>query len=186
MSEFLTVVHECTDFSRWKSAFDADAANRRNAGLADLILARLTDKPNVIALVLGVSDVAKARAMAASAALRETMQQAGIIGAPDVHFRSGEFSPIRSPNYLSLNCRIRSIETFRKAYASDSNDRQNAGLTDRGLLLDMGDANDLLLLWAVEDVAKAKSFLSSPKLAEHQVKNAGVISEPLIRFWTAA
>ena len=114
----------------------------------------------------------------------DTMQQAGIIGKPDVHFRQGDFTVLKAKNYLTLNCRIRDIETFRKGYAMDRTDRQNAGLTDLALMQDVGDGNDLLLVWSVSDVAKATTFLSSPTLAEHQVKNAGVVSPPVLRFWT--
>ena len=134
--------------------------------------------------MLGVGDRAKAKAMMTSPQLRDTMQKAGVIGEPDVHFREGEFTALDAPNYLSLNCRIRDIDTFRKGYAMDKVDRQAAGLTDLALMQDVADANDLLLLWSVKDVAKAKTFLASPTLAEHQVKNAGVVSPPVLRFWT--
>lgn len=183
MSELLTVVHECTEFGRWKVVYDADAVNRKAAGLTDLMLVRQSTNPNVIALVFEVSDHAKAKAMVASPRLREAMQKGGIIGKPDIHFRRGEYSPREASNYLSVNCRIRDIGTFRKGYAMDKADRQNATLTDLALLQDVDDANDLLLLWSVEDMAKAKTFLESPKLAEHQVKNAGLVGEPLPRFW---
>ena len=183
MSEILTVVHECTEFSRWKAVYDADAGNRRAAGLTDLMLVRLAVKPNVIALVFGVGDLAKAKAMVASPALRDAMQKAGIVGAPDVHFRRGEFVVREAADYLSLNCRIRDIDTFRKGYAMDKADRQKATLTDAGLLQNIDDPNDLLLLWSIDDMAKATAFLESPALAEHQVKNAGIVGESLPRFW---
>ena len=184
MSEFLTVVHECTEFRHWKTAYDADAGNRKAAGLTDLMLARQATNPNMIGLVFGVSDHAKAKAMVASPVLREVMQKAGIVGAPDVHFRRGEFTPRDAANYLTLNFRVSGIDTFRKGYAMDKTDRQNATLTDLALLQNVDDDNDLLLLWSVGDVARAKALLASPALAEHQVKNAGVVSEPLARFWT--
>jgi hypothetical protein len=184
MSEILTIVHECAEFGLWKTIYDADAANRKAAGLTELMLVHLATNPNVIALVFSVADQAKAKAMMASPQLRDAMQKGGVIGVPDVHFRKGDFAALDAPNYLSLNCRIRDIDTFRKGYAMDKPDRQAAGLTDAGLLQDVADANDLLLLWSVKDVAKAKSFLASPALAEHQVKNAGVVSPPVLRFWT--
>jgi hypothetical protein len=184
MSEILTVVHECSNFNRWKAVYDADIGNRKTTGLTDLMLVRQADNPNMIALVFDVADHAKAKAMVTSPVLREVMETAGIIGTPDVHFRRGEFTLRDAANYLSVNCRIRDIDTFRKGYAMDKAERQNATLTDLGLLQNVDDANDLLLLWSVNDTAKAKSFLESPKLAEHQVKNAGLVGEPLARFWT--
>ena len=160
------------------------AGNREAAGLKDLMLVRGVSNPNVLALVFGVSDLAKAKAMIASPALREVMQKAGIIDTPDVHFRRGDFTQREASTYLTVNCRIRSGDTFRKGYAMDKADRKAAGLTDLGLLLDIDDENELLLLWAVDDVARAEKFLSSPTLAEHQAKNAGVVSPPVLRYWT--
>jgi hypothetical protein len=184
MSAILMVVHECTEFSHWKANYDADSDNRKAAGLTDLLLLRLSTNPNVIALVFGVGDHAKAKALVTSPQLHDTMQRAGIIGTPDVHFRQGDFSTLRATNYLTLNCRIRDIETFRKGHAMDRADRQDASLTDLALMQDVDDGNDLLLVWSVSDVAKATTFLASPTLAAHQVKNAGVVSPPVLRFWT--
>ncbi|MEO6078555.1 MAG: hypothetical protein ABIQ86_02090 [Steroidobacteraceae bacterium] len=183
MREFLTLVHECADFDKWKADYDADAGNRQAAGLTDLVLVRQADRPNVIALIFEVSDSAKAMAFVTSRVLREVMQKAGITGAPDVHFRRGEFTVPDSSQYLTVNCRVRDFETFRKAYAADKADRLAAGLTDVGVLRDANDPTNLLLLWSIDDMAKAKSFLESPALAEHQTKNAGLIGEPIPRFW---
>jgi len=183
MAEILTVLHECTDFNRWKPIFDADAPNRKAAGLTDLFLLRQTDKPNLIALVMSVSDRAKAQAMAASPQLRDTMQKAGIIGKPEMHFRQGELDPQKSPLYLSINCKIRDLAMFRKVYATDKAERSAASMTDLGLLTDVSDPTDLLLVWSVKEEAKVDAFLSSPALAERQV-NAGVVSPPVLRYWT--
>jgi hypothetical protein len=186
MAEIMTVLHECADFNRWKPVFDADAPNRKAAGLTDLLVLRHADKPNLLAVVMGVSDRSKAQAMATSPQLREAMQKGGIIGQPEVHFRQGELDAQQAPSYLSLNCKIRDLATFRKAYAMDKADRGTASMTDLGLLTEVDDPTDLLLVWSVKDKAKADAFLSSPTLAEHQVKNAGVVSAPKLRYWTPA
>ncbi len=183
MADFLTILHECKDFKTWKAGYDADASNRKAAGLTDLMLWQNADDPNRVALLFGVGDPAKARAMVASDALRETMQRAGVVGAPMILFRQGEYAHRDAANYLSVICKVSSIDTFRKGYAMDKADREAAGLTDLGLMQGVDAPNDLLLLWSVGDTAKAKAFLSSPKLAEHQVKNAGVVSDPVARFW---
>jgi hypothetical protein len=183
MADFLTIIHECKDFKTWKVAYDADAGNRKAAGLTDLMLVHASDNPNRVALLFGVSDVSKAKAMVTSDALRETMQKAGVIGAPSIFFRHGEFTARNAANYLTINAKVSGIDTFRKGYAMDKADRQAASLTDLGLMQNADDPNDILLLWSLDDVAKVNAFLQSPKLAEHQVKNAGVVSAPVVRFW---
>jgi hypothetical protein len=182
MTDVLPVIHECKDFAHWKTAYDADAPNRKAAGLTDLLVGRLSTNPNVVGLIFTVSDQAKAKAMVSSPELRETMQKAGIIGKPDVHFRRGEYTPRDASNYLSLNCRIRGIDMFRKGYAMDKADRKAASLTDLALLQNVDDENDLLLLWSIDDMARAEKSLKSPALAEHQVKNAGLVGTPVARF----
>jgi len=186
MADVMTVLHECADYARWKPVFDADAPNRKAAGLTDLMLLRQQDEPNLLALIMGVSDRARANAMVASPELRETMRGAGIIGKPEVHLRQGDFSVRSVPLYLSINSRIRDIDTFRKGFAMDEADRVAASLTDLGVLVDIADPNDLLVVCSVGDQARVNAFLSSPTLAEHQVKNAGVTSQPVVRFWVPA
>jgi hypothetical protein len=186
MAEILTVLHECTDFNRWKPVYEADAPNRRAAGLSDLLMLRNADNPNLIALVMRVGDHAKAQTMLASPQLRDAMQKAGVIGKPETHFRTGEFDAQSVPLYLSLNCRIRDLDTFRNGYAMDKADRVAASLTDLALLVEVDDPADLLLVWSVGDKAKVDAFLKSPALAEHQAKNAGVVGPPVLRYWTPA
>ena len=186
MTDVLTIVHECTDYTAWRAAYDGDLPRRKGAGLVERMITRQADKPNVIALVFEMTDPDKARDTVASPELRDTMRKAGIIGTPDVHFRKGSLSTVVAANYLSINARITGIEKFRNGYAMDVADRRNAGLTDLAVLQDATDPNDLLLLWAVEDTQKAMTFLKSPALKEHQIKNAGVVSEPLPRFWKPA
>jgi hypothetical protein len=183
MAEFLTILHECKDFKTWKAGYDADAPNRKAAGLTDLMLVQGSTNPNLVALLFGVNDLSKAKAMATSDGLRDAMQKAGVVGAPIIHFRRGEFAPRDAAHYLTLNCKASGIDTFRNGYAMDKADRQAASLTDLGLMQNVDDDNDLLLLWSVDDMAKATAFLSLPKLAEHQVKNAGLVGEPVARFW---
>lgn len=184
MAEFLTIVHTCKDFEAWKSGYEADAPNRSAAGLTDLFLARQMDDPNAVCLIFQVSDRAEATAFISSDQLREAMAQAGVVGAPTIHFWQGEFSPGAAANYLMLNCKISGIDKFRAGYAMDATDRTDAGLADLGLMQDIDDPDDLLLIWSVDDVDRANAFISSPALAEHQTKNAGIVGPPEAHYWT--
>jgi hypothetical protein len=48
------------------------------------------EDPDDIFLLFEAVDVAKAKAFAASADLKETMQSAGVIGRPDIFFLFGD------------------------------------------------------------------------------------------------
>ena len=185
MANYLTVIHECKDYPTWKKAYDADAPNRAAAGLTGIHVLREHDNANLVALMFGVSDVGRAKAFATSPNLAATMKAAGIIGTPRVRFRHGEYNRGSAANYATMTLTVRDYETSLKAYAMDAADRKGAGLTDLAVLQLDDDPNDLLILWAVSDIARATAFFDSPALAAHMAKNAGVVGPPERHFWKA-
>ncbi len=81
----LLVRHKVSDFSKWKSAYDAHSPARREAGLKEEHLLRNMDNPNEVFLLFEVKDVEKAKEFGASANLREAMQDAGVVDKPDLY-----------------------------------------------------------------------------------------------------
>jgi hypothetical protein len=185
MAIYLTVIHECQNYPAWKRAFDADAPNRAVAGLSDIHVSREIDNPNLVALMFGVSDIGRAKAFATSPELGAAMKAAGIMETPKVSFRQGEYTKVSAANYATMTLTVRDYETALKAYAMDAADRKGAGLTDLAVLQLVDDPNNLLILWAVSDIAGATAFLDSPALAAHMVNNAGVVGTPERHFWKA-
>jgi hypothetical protein len=186
MANYLTVIHECKDYATWKKAYDGDAPNRAAAGLTDIQVLREHGNANLVALLFGVSDIGRAKAFATSPDLAGTMKAAGIIGTPRMRFRHGdEYKRGSAANYATMTLTVRDYETALKAYAMDAADRKGAGLTDLGMLQLDDDPNNLLIVWAVNDVARATAFFDSPALAAHMAKNAGVVGPPERHFWKA-
>jgi hypothetical protein len=183
VANFLTVIHECKDYPAWRKVYDADAPNRKAAGLTEIHLLREHANANLVALMFGVSNVGRAKAFATSPDLAAAMKGAGIIGAPRVRFRHGEYHPVSAANYATMTVTVRDYETALKAYAMDAADRKGAGLKDLAVLQLDDDKNNLLLLWAVSDVARATAFFDAPALAAHMAKNAGVVGPPERHFW---
>lgn len=84
---YLHVRHTVEDFAMWKEGFDNHAAARQASGATDEVyVMRDVDDPNDITVVLGWSDLEKARAFTQSASLKEAMQKAGVTGPPEVRF----------------------------------------------------------------------------------------------------
>ena len=186
MANYMTVIHECKDYPTWKKAFDRDAPNRAAAGLTDLQVLREHGNPNLLALLFGVGDVSRAKAFSASPDLAGAMKTAGIIGTPRLRFRhGGEYDRGSVANYATMTLTVRDYQTALKAYAMDAADRKRAGLTDLGIFQLDDDPNNLLIVWAVSDVARATAFFDSPALAAHMIKNAGVVGAPERHFWKA-
>jgi hypothetical protein len=75
------------DYTRWKEGFDNHVAARQAGGATgEAYVMRNVDDPNEITVVLGWSDLKKARAFTQSVSLKEAMQKAGVIGSPEIRF----------------------------------------------------------------------------------------------------
>jgi hypothetical protein len=129
------------------------------------------------------SNMERARALSTSPELGARMSAAGIIGTPRIRFRRGEYTRSAATSFASMTLDVRDYDSARKAYATDAADRKRAGLTDLALLQSVDEPNNLLIVWAVEDVARAAAFFDSPALAAHMANNAGVLGRPELHFW---
>jgi len=185
MPNYVTVIHECKDYPTWKKAYDADVPKRAAAGLTELHVLREYDNANLLALMFGVADVGRAKAFAASPDLAAAMKAAGIVGTPRVRFRHGNYNRVSASISATMTLTVRDYGTALKAYAMDAADRKGAGLTDLAILQLDDDPNNLLIIWAVSDIARATAFFDSPALAAHMSKNAGVVGSPERHFWKA-
>jgi heme-degrading monooxygenase HmoA len=84
---YIYVRNTVEDYARWREGFDNHAAARQAGGATDEVyVMRNVDDPNDITLILGWSDLEKARAFTQSASLKEAMQKAGVTGPPEVRF----------------------------------------------------------------------------------------------------
>ena len=84
---YIYVRQTVEDYAKWKEGFDNHASARQAGGATDeAYVMRNVDDPNDLTVVLGWSDLAKARAFTRSVSLKEAMQKAGAIGPSDVRF----------------------------------------------------------------------------------------------------
>jgi quinol monooxygenase YgiN len=84
---YLYVRHSVEDYAKWREGYDNHAAARQAGGATDeAYVMRNVDDPNEITIILGWSDVEKAKAFTQSASLKEAMQKAGVTGPPEVRF----------------------------------------------------------------------------------------------------
>jgi hypothetical protein len=86
MANYLMIRHKVQDFAVWKPGFDAHAPSRKENGLTLKQLLRGADDPNEVILLFEAADLNRAKAFAGSPDLKDIMQKAGVIGAPDIHF----------------------------------------------------------------------------------------------------
>jgi quinol monooxygenase YgiN len=80
------VRHKVADFTRWKELFDSALSARMHAGELGFHLFQSVNDPRDVTLLLDWDSVEHARQFMGSDDLRSKMQQAGVVGAPDVQY----------------------------------------------------------------------------------------------------
>jgi len=83
------VRHEVRDYATWKRAFDGHADARARAGIIGHAVNRSVQNPNVVVVYLQAESLDPLRAFASAPEVKQVMQAAGVIGAPDVTFAHG-------------------------------------------------------------------------------------------------
>jgi quinol monooxygenase YgiN len=84
---YLNVRHTAADYAKWRVGFDAHEATRRAAGATGVQqVYRDVENPNTVTIIMEWDSAEKARKFAQDPALREVMEKAGVIGAPEVRF----------------------------------------------------------------------------------------------------
>lgn len=90
------VRHKVADYNRWKEAFDSHLNARKRAGETDCRVFHSTDEPHELVLLSDWNSLEEARKFMSSDELREAMQKAGVVGAPEIHFLEDARSVHRS------------------------------------------------------------------------------------------
>lgn len=80
------VRHKVKDYPIWKAGFDANAPARKAAGCLGTTVFHASDAPDNVVVLLEWDDLHRAQQFARSDDLREAMERAGVVDAPDVMF----------------------------------------------------------------------------------------------------
>ncbi len=80
------VHHKVADFPRWKEAFDSHVLARQRAGELSFRLFHSIEDSKDITMLFDWESAEAARRFMTSSELRQRMQEAGVQGAPEVHY----------------------------------------------------------------------------------------------------
>ncbi|WP_433633415.1 hypothetical protein [Halomicrococcus sp. NG-SE-24] len=83
---YLLIDHTVEDYEEWKPYFDDHASTRAESGSKGGQLFHKEGDPNEVVALLEWESLKDAHDFAASADLRETMDEAGVVGEPELHF----------------------------------------------------------------------------------------------------
>jgi quinol monooxygenase YgiN len=78
--------HKVADFNRWKESFDSHLNTRKQAGELGFHLFQGVDDPREVTVLVDWDSIEHARRFMTSEDLRSRMQQAGVVGAPDIQY----------------------------------------------------------------------------------------------------
>ena len=75
--------HRVKDYTSWKAGYDGDKARRDGAGLKEIAVGQKAGDPGMVYMVWQVADISVINKMMADPDLQRTMQEAGVISAPE-------------------------------------------------------------------------------------------------------
>jgi hypothetical protein len=87
-------------------------------------------------------------------------------------------------SFLLIRHRVRDFSEWKRGYDAHLSKRAEAGLTEKHLLHGATDANEVVLLFEVADLGRAKAFAESAELRAAMQK-VGVVDKPDIYFLTS-
>ena len=187
LAGIVIVKHKVANYAKWKMGYDSHDAARTAAGLSNYLIARgLGKDSNMVAVVLKAQDMVKAKEFASSSDLKETMQKAGVIGAPTIDYDEfiwNDDSKIDQNMRLLVSHKVKSFAAWKQVFDDDKPSREAVGLIDRAIVHASGDANDVSVVFAVNDLAKAKALIASKEMKD-KMTSAGVDGAPTFFFYT--
>ena len=86
-------------------------------------------------------------------------------------------------NFMLIRHKVKDFTGWKRAYDGHLSKRTDAGLTEKYLLRGTTDKNEVIILFEVKDIEKARKFSESADLRDVMEK-AGVIDKPDIYYLT--
>jgi hypothetical protein len=83
--------------------------------------------------------------------------------------------------FMLIRHKVKDFTAWKKGYDAHAPARREAGLTERHLLRSSDDPNEVVLLFAAQDLIRAREFAASDDLRQ-KMQEVGVIDRPDVFF----
>lgn len=176
----VVVKHKVKDFDAWQTAYDGHDSARLANGLHSYVIGRGTDDANTVLVAIKADDMAKAQSFSKSAGLKDAMQKAGVVGAPDIQFTNATFqdTAVISTTLRSMTSfKVKDWAAWEKNFKDGEQERIDNGILVRLYGHDANDNTQVRLVTAITDTAKAFAYYKSDALKKRRA-DGGVIGEP--------
>lgn len=84
-------------------------------------------------------------------------------------------------NYMFIRHKVQDFKAWKAGYDEHRPKRIEAGLTEKYLLQNADDPNEVIGLFEAQDLNRAKAFAQSPELRD-KMQQVGVLDKPDIYF----
>ena len=84
-------------------------------------------------------------------------------------------------SFMLIRHRVRDFKAWKGGYDGHLPKRVEAGLTEKYLLHGNPDPNEVVILFEVQDINRARAFAESPDL-KNRMQEVGVVDKPDIYF----
>ncbi|HET6994375.1 MAG TPA: hypothetical protein VFI06_05290 [Chitinophagaceae bacterium] len=185
LTNVIIIKHKVAGYTKWKTGYDSHDSARAASGLSNYLIGRGTPDSNTVLVILRATDTAKAKEFTKLPDLKEAMKKAGVIGQPAITLVDVAWNNpagVDQSQHLMVTHKVKDFETWRKEFEADRQARVDAGLIDLGFGYSSGDNHMVTVVFAVNDLAKAKAILVSKDLKEKMSK-AGVEGTPAFFFY---
>jgi heme-degrading monooxygenase HmoA len=82
----MMIHHKVRDFARWKPFFDKNESERKTSGSKSSQVLQNVDDPTDVFILFEWDTLENAKKFTMSEDLKKTMEEAGVIGKPHIHF----------------------------------------------------------------------------------------------------
>ena len=175
------VTHKVANFEKWLAAYESHDSMRLANGIHSYVIGRAFGDSNTVFVATKVDDMAKAKAFANSADLKNAMKKGGVVGAPTIVYNTITWQDTATLSGSTLRSRttftVKDWATWEKNFIDGRPERLANGIVDRAYGHDPDDNTKVYLVTAVLDTAKAFAYYKSDELKKRR-EAGGVTSEP--------
>lgn len=178
--------HPVADWDRWKEVFDDYEYLRRVAGGLGHHINRGEADPNHVMVYMAVADVDQARDMATSEEQRAAMEEAGVLGPPEIMWLAPMREAViwnRELPAMAVSHRVRDFDSWLAAYDAADELRAANGIVGHAANRSLDDPDVAVVYHQAESFEALRAFLANPEL-QAAMEAAGVASEPEVTFHT--
>ncbi|MEP6615086.1 MAG: hypothetical protein ABJA57_00835 [Ginsengibacter sp.] len=162
------IQHHVMNFDKWKAGYVAHDSVRQAYGISAYVIGRELKDSNSVIVIDKMTDVQKAKEFSSLPNLKEAMKKAGVNSVPTFSYIDvvrNDDTKIDQKERIMIVHKVKDYDTWLKAYDREGKETRAAnGLLDRGLGRGVDDPNMVYVVFAVTDMAKAKSRMSSAEL----------------------